>query len=393
MRYLFIIFCFVFVFGASVEDKIKTNKNTLNTNKELENKLSKKLDELANDIIKGENDINLTDIQIKNLQEQVGLLEKKAGLAYAELNKLTSQNSELIKNKKQMEMRLIKIISEDFAYDLVAPKEYEESEESIIANEVLTKLNTSIKDEFKKIAKDYTKINDLMELQSSKINTIRSDLKDFEAKQKKLRNLKLKQQKSLATLRRDKENYSQRLKKIREQQEELRKTLEQLQIVAKESKTTSKEEKKSSKKNSKITQLDTRQGGVKRYTGPKTIAPLDEFSVKQKFGDYIDPIYKIKIYNESVVLRSKTADAKVKSVLPGKVVFAKDTAILEKVVIVENDDGIHTIYAHLSKIAPTIKVGSRIKKGYVIGRVEQDLTFEVTQQNYHINPLELIVMK
>ncbi len=93
------------------------------------------------------------------------------------------------------------------------------------------------------------------------------------------------------------------------------------------------------------------------------------------------------------MLRSNEPDAKVKSVLAGTVVFAKDTPILDKVVIVENSDGIHTIYAHLDKIAPTIKVGSKIKKGYVIGRVKQDLTFEVTQKNYHINPLDLISLK
>ncbi len=120
---------------------------------------------------------------------------------------------------------------------------------------------------------------------------------------------------------------------------------------------------------------------------------MDGFTVKRRFGDYIDPIYKIKIFNESVVLASTKADATVKSVLNGKVIFAKDTASLEKVVIIENSDEIHTIYAHLSKIAPTIQVGQKIKKGYVIGRVENDLTFEVTQKNYHIDPLELIGAK
>ena len=132
---------------------------------------------------------------------------------------------------------------------------------------------------------------------------------------------------------------------------------------------------------------------VKKYTGEKTIAPLDNFTVKRRFGDYVDPIYKIKIFNESVVLASTTPDATVKSVLNGKVVFAKDTASLQKVVIVENSDEIHTIYAHLSKIAPTIQVGQKIKKGYVLGRVDNDLTFEVTQKNYHIDPLELIGAK
>ena len=94
-----------------------------------------------------------------------------------------------------------------------------------------------------------------------------------------------------------------------------------------------------------------------------------------------------------MVLRSKTTDATVKNVLDGKVVFAKETPVLKKVIIVENEGGMHTIYAQLSKIAPTIKVGSKIKKGYVIGRVERDLTFEVTQKNYHINPMELIASK
>ncbi|WP_298021789.1 hypothetical protein, partial [uncultured Campylobacter sp.] len=32
-------------------------------------------------------------------------------------------------------------------------------------------------------------------------------------------------------------------------------------------------------------------------------------------------------------------------------------------------------------------------KGYIIGRIGSDLTFEVTQQNYHINPLDLISLR
>ena len=129
---------------------------------------------------------------------------------------------------------------------------------------------------------------------------------------------------------------------------------------------------------------------VKRYRGKKTIAPLASFVVKRKFGNYIDPIYQIKIFNESVVLSSKINNGKVRNILNGKVVFAKDTAVLDKVIIIENSNGIHTIFAHLSKIAPTVRVGKKIRKGYIIGRVHNDLTLEVTQKNYHINPLELI---
>ena len=67
--------------------------------------------------------------------------------------------------------------------------------------------------------------------------------------------------------------------------------------------------------------------------------------------------------------------------------------MLDRVIIIAHKDGIHTIYAHLSQIAPTIKVGSSVSKGYTIGKISNDLTFEVTQKNYHINPLELISLK
>jgi len=129
------------------------------------------------------------------------------------------------------------------------------------------------------------------------------------------------------------------------------------------------------------------------YVGSKTISPLKNAFVKRKFGNFIDPVYDIKIFNESVILSSNTQNAQVYNVLDGKVIFAKSTPVLDNVIIVENKNGIHTIYANLSQIAPTIKNGSVIKKGYSIGRVKSDLTFEVTQKNFHIDPLELISLK
>ncbi len=64
--------------------------------------------------------------------------------------------------------------------------------------------------------------------------------------------------------------------------------------------------------------------------------------------------------------------------------------MLKKVVIIEHPNQMHTIYAHLDKIAPTVRPGLRIPKGYVIGKVNDKLNFEVTIKDRHINPLELI---
>lgn len=399
MRFFWIFSIFsILLFASPTEDKIKAQTSTLQVSKELEIKLNQKLDDLAKDIIKGENDIKDSDERMKQVISQIAELEKNAIQANSELKKLTEQNSDLLLKQKQLEDSLIKIIADDFAFDLIIPKEYENSSESIMAREVLSKLNSVLKMDFAELAKDYDETLNLIKNQGNKIENIKSNLIGYKEKQAELANLQKAQAKALDNLKKSKESYSKKLSVIQKEQNEIRRTLEELKIVAREeAKEAQKREAQAKNRAQKPSDEDVKQIGssyqvskVKKYSGERTVAPLDSFKVKQKFGNYIDPIYNIKIFNESVILSSNIPNAKVKSVLGGKVVFAKDTAMLEKVVIIENSNGIHTIYAHLSQIAPTIKVGSKIPKGYVIGRVERDLTFEVTQKNFHIDPLEMI---
>lgn len=126
------------------------------------------------------------------------------------------------------------------------------------------------------------------------------------------------------------------------------------------------------------------------YKGGKTISPLRGGRVVKKFGTYMDPIYKIKIFNESITLKAPSSNAKVKNVLNGKVVFAGKSSMLGKVVVVSHGGKMHTVYAGLSKVSPTIHVGSMIKKGYVVGKVTRKLIFQATKNSKHINPLKLI---
>ena len=412
---LILAVCATLFAAGTTANKTQSTKQNLKTKVEQEKRLNKKLDELAKSILSGEENVKTTAEQISALSVQVKELESSAKAADASLNTLIAQNKDLVAEQKRIEASLLAIISKRFAYDLIVPKNYIESEESIISAEILNSLTKDSQNEVNKIAKDYSKTINSIKSQTDKIGAIKLDLAEFRSKQDKLIALQTKQKKDLAQLKSDKDSYEKELSAIQADQEELRKTLEKLAIIAKneeEEKARAQqkaklEEAKKAKNNEKLASQsqktaknDVRQVGssyqmsqVKRYTGAKTIAPLEKFTLKQAFGDYTDPIYKIKIFNESVVLRSALSAAVVKNVLDGKVVFAKETSLLQKVVIVENKDGIHTIYAHLSKIAPTIKVGSRLKKGYVIGRVERDLTFEVTQKNYHINPMELIASK
>ncbi len=149
---------------------------------------------------------------------------------------------------------------------------------------------------------------------------------------------------------------------------------------------------KSIKQSEQVRRINSsyQQSKVYAYRGGKTISPIRGGQLIKKFGTYIDPIYKIKIFNESITLRAPVPNAKVQNILNGKVVFAGKSSMLGNVVVVAHNDKIHTVYAGLSKIAPNIQAGRKIKKGYVIGKVTSKLMFQATKESKHINPMELI---
>ncbi|ELR5013787.1 peptidoglycan DD-metalloendopeptidase family protein [Campylobacter upsaliensis] len=391
MRKLFLFSLFsLLLFANGIAEKTKDLKE----NERIQQQLSKKLEDLAQDILSGEKNLKNLSEQINTLSSQTSKLEANIKVQNKELSTLNNQNKELLRIKSLMESKLISLMAKDFAYDLPIPEGYIEGEESFMAFELLESLDKVLSEEISKLSKDYEGVNLLIENKQKQIEQIRLNLKNYNEQLKELQSLKNRQIKEINQQKTDRQIYAKKLDNLKAQQEELRATLDELKIIDKKEQVKKQKEETSklANNNQKIRQIGSSYQGssVKRYTGKKTIAPLDSFTIKQKFGNYVDPIYNIKIFNENVVLRSKKADATVKSVLDGRVVFAKNTTMLQRVVIIEHNDGIHTIYAHLDKIAPNIKVGKRVKKGAVVGRIKDDLTFEVTQKNFHINPLELI---
>ncbi|WP_286005392.1 murein hydrolase activator EnvC family protein [Campylobacter avium] len=377
MRIFFLVFLFVFALCANDE----LNKD-LKENERIQKQLNKKLEELAQDIVKGEQNLKQIASQIQSLSTKSTELKATVDKQSKELDTLNLQNQSLLKDKNEMENKLISLIAKDFSLDLAIPSGYLESEESLIIFEVLNNLDLVLKDEFYKLSKDYEQISKLISQKQGQIDKINANLNNYKEQLSSLESLKQRQINEIKEQKSNRVIYNKRLSDLQKRQEELRKTLEDLQITSKPP----------AKANQNVRQLGSSYQGskVKKYSGRKTIAPLDSFTVKQKFGNFIDPIYNIKLFNENVILKSNTKNATVKSVLAGKIVFAKETNLLQKVVIVEHSNSLHTIYAHLDKISPTIKTGKNVKKGEVLGRVKDDLSFEVTQEKFHINPLELI---
>lgn len=393
---VFLLF-FAQIYAKNIKTQIKQQQQSLSSTQKKEQNLNQKLEDIANLISKEEKTLKTTKENISILKEQIQTLESKENLSTEALESLSKKNTDLENSQKDMERKLIRIIAEEFALDLVKDKAYQDSIESIMVDEILDKVGSVIKDNFIKLAKEYSQTGELIDIYKGQINQIATSIKTHKQKQLQLNSLQKKQEKTIKTLEKSKKSYIKRLDNIHKEQDALKKTLANLKIlelkeIEKQKKKEQKQEDKKAPKDESVRKIGSsyQKSKVKKYKGAKTIAPLDDYVVKQKFGNYTDPIYNIKIFNESVVLKSNKQNAKVKNVLDGKIVFAKEAPMLNNVVIVENSNGIHTIYAHLDKIAPTIKVGKKIKKGYVIGRVKQDLTFEVTQKNYHIDPLEII---
>lgn len=437
---VFLIFLFIttFVFAdvneKSTKDKIKETQKNLQESQDERKRVTEKITELGEQINKGKNSVNDMQKNIQELSDIVSDLEKNYQSELKRLNELNSQNELLSKSQKDLEQRIIEIISEDLSFDLIQIHNQEKSINNIMADEFVKSFNGITSQKLGGLVQKYESISAQIDETNKKIEDIKKNMGDYTAKKNELVASKAKQEEFISNLTKNKEAYIEKLEKLDDEQEEIRKVLENLKIIddkeerekakaaeekrlAKLEAQKKKEEKQSSKKdkdddnnkkenkeeqiiddarvakiNNKVKQYGSsyQESRVRKYSGSKTIAPLDAAYVKRKFGNYTDPVYGIKIFNESIVLGSKSSDTKVRSILPGKIVYAKDTSVLDKTIIIEHPNGIHTVYAHLSQIAPTIKVGNSVKKGYVIGRISNSLTFQVTQKNYNINPLDLI---
>lgn len=437
MRAFWLLFAIVFsLYAADTKKEISKTISKISEKEKLENELNKKVEQIGNSVKMGLGEIDKTSKKLDELSNSINDLSKNATDKAQELKTLNAKNISLSNMQKELEDKITDLISNEFSLEILQNSNEIATTESVMRGAIFDNLNLILNDDMAKILSEYDKIQSQILLHQTKIAQIEANLANLDNKKNEFEATKKRQIQNVENLEKDKERYIRQLEDIHAQQEALNKTLQDLKIIddkqerekakAEEERRLAelekkKEQKKQSQKsqnikdekidfsedeepqikdervaniNKKIKQYGSsyQESHVAKYHGAKTIAPLENAYVKRKFGNYTDPVYNIKIFNESIVLGIKSDNSQVKNVLNGEVVFVNETAVLGKVIIVKHSGNIHTIYAHLSQIAPTIKVGSIIKKGYVIGRISGDLTFEVTQANHHINPLELIAL-
>jgi len=364
--------------------------------------INEKMAQTAKKILKQKRSLIKQNIYLKELKQELLSKESSYQENLIKLAKMKKSQTTLKSQQNILEEKLVFVIAKSVSLSIVLDEAYAKNENSLIEFEVLKAMLEKSKKEALVLGDRFSKNSiNIKNLQKYR-NSLEIEIARIENNKKILLKTQKANKKAIKKLTLAKSSYKKELKNLLKRQNSLKKTLESLNLVKIDEIKKAKREKERTTAFEKEKILLTenlpkvkKHGSsyqavkTKKYRGKKTIAPLDFYSITKKYGTYTDPIYGIKIFNESISLKPKNRDAKVKTVFNGKVIYAEKTAVLNNIVIVEHENGLNTIYANLSQISPNIKKGKKIKKGYTIGRVSDELIFEVTQKSYHINPIRL----
>ena len=399
---LFLLFNLAVHAQGEIDKKIKKTNSQLHSYSKNYSSLNRKMAKTAKAILKQKRELLKQDAYLKKLKKELVTKESSYKLNTKELQLLKSTQIKLKKRQNKLEQELVFVIAKSVSLSVVLDEDYPANQEALIELKVLQAMLKESQEKAKHLSELYFQNSKIIDSLHRKTMTLEKSIASIDAKRKELLRKQAENKKALKKLKIAKASYRRELKKLLKRQNALKKTLSQLNLIKVDAIKKAKEEKarKEAFKQQKIVfnenlpkvkKHGSSYQSVKtiRYRGPKTIAPLYRYIVTKKYGTYTDPIYGIKIFNESISLKPKQPNAKVKTVFNGKVIYADKTAVLNNIVIVEHKNGLHTIYANLSQIAPNIRKGKRVKRGAVIGRVKNELVFEVTQKSAHINPIRL----
>lgn len=387
--------------SSNLDRDIKKNQVKIVKTIKEQDRINKKIQKLGEEITSQNTEINALVGQIQILEKEIEDNRGRFSEQEKELKATQEKHKELQERDATIQKQITTLITQELAFKVIANKQQVSSAEDLLLEELFNTLSKNAKLQIGTLAEEKKILSENIQKYSIEIEKLQGLIKTQIDKREKLSEGIKKRNTMIKKFEEDIQNYNQKLSQIAQERENLDEILEKLNIRKRDLEERERqralamaesEGKKSLNAPLEVKKVGSsyRQVSTTKYRGSKTIAPLDSYRIEQRFGAYFDPVYKIKVFNEALILAPINKNANVKSVLGGKVVFAKNTPMLKKVVIIEHPNQMHTIYAHLDKIAPTVRPGLRVPKGYVIGKVDDKLNFEVTIKDRHINPLELI---
>ena len=419
--------------ASKIVEKIQHSQQNLRSTEAQKQAASRQLSKLAASIKSTEKELAIVQKKLDRLAQQKKEGEAQYADALKRIQGLDKQIAQLDRDIKKRHDRFLRLLSDQFATIVAMRQMNRRSERGVILDEYFQRYKAATDRELKRLKESIDRSRKSKQV----LMLSRAKLKRSIAKLDALRNLykikKEKSQKLLKKLAAEEKLYRQKLRTIISRQNALRQTLAKLNILRKEEieeakrreaerkaqlerrareleamRARKKREREQARaegrevdystvslpeeENVKVKQYGSsyQRERVTRYRGPRTISPIRGARLVKRFGNYVDPIYKIKIFNDSITLKAPQSDAPVRNVLNGKVVYVGENSMLGKVVIVQHGGGLHTVYAGLSKISPIIRTGTRIRRGTAVGKVRRKLIFQATQNSKLINPVQLI---
>lgn len=394
--------------------------------------IKKKLENTKQNISKAKNEIKLIDGKLSELSKNYVFTEEE----YKQISKeVEIYEAQLEKVGKELEIKhnaLIALSAEQLSLSVAIKQAEDLTKGSVISAEFYEKQKISNQKKILNLEKDILSLNQIknkrLEIAQNAKNTLGIITKQRHAYAIQ----KASQEKEIIALNKQEEKYQRDLEAITKRQDELRNTLAKLNILRANEVAEAQRQARAQRQavalevvrkkrlrseilkakqteritgkkvdmqaleakvyNDSVKQVNSsyKAAVTSSYSGGKTISPIAGATVIKRFGTYEDPIYKIKIFNESITLQAPSSDAAVVSVMDGKVVYAGNSSMLGKVVVIAHAGNLHTVYAGLSKIPPTITAGTAVSRGYTIGKVSRRLIFEATKNSRQIDPLQLI---
>ena len=365
-----------------------TKKKILQT-KFVISKMNQKLDMIANKINQKQTALNRINKKISNLNQQIALLNKELNNSKTKLSEFNDLKKGFQTKSNKIQNEIINFISENYFNSTAKTENLSDLIDKEITKKILKKYSQKINSLIQKNKTILTQISVL----NTKINNIKQKQRLLIQSKQKLALLKKTKQKELVSLNEDKKRYKKRLQNLIQKEENLQNRLAKLKIIKIKRKPVKQSQNQNLKLNVNVKKYGSLyfQSQTANYKGAKTIPPIQGKIIK-KFGSYIDPVYKIRIYNDSITIKPYKQNSVVRAILSGRVVYVGQSNG-KGVIIIKHKHDLFSIYANLDKISPLLKKGSFVRQGQIIARVKESLEFEVTYKENPINPLKVIALR
>ncbi|HHH72772.1 MAG TPA: hypothetical protein ENL04_02995, partial [Sulfuricurvum sp.] len=302
-----------FAIAKDIETEISQTSKTLKNFDRNYASINSKMAKTAKSILKKKRTVLKQRKKINALEDQLKSKAKTLTTSREALRSLTDEQETLNRRQQQLRNDLSELMARVVSLAMVQEDNNTLSPDAIMSEEIFKELGNHTRKQIQSMSAELRSNTNNLHRLTGKTAKLKTEISAIEHEKEKLEKEKHSNEKALKDLQHKKNRYKREIKALLSQKNELKKTLENLHIIqeSETQKAQAKAEQKrteallASKPLPKVKSVGSsyHKARTRRYRGKKTIAPLNGYTVLKRYGTYTDPIYRIKIFNESVSLK------------------------------------------------------------------------------------------